>query len=119
MSTNLISAAFATAPIYTGTVNATTVAAGEPQHLAWARTRPGGGRGFGFTGAHVHWNWAHPDLRRLVLNAIAWCAHAEVPEGGVDSAPLGLAELQAPLGTPPERFDPDRVRQMLDGLPKR
>ncbi|MGA1608313.1 MAG: family 16 glycoside hydrolase [Planctomycetota bacterium] len=95
------------------------VAAGEPQHVAWARTRPGGGRGFGFTGAHVHWNWAHPDFRRLVLNAIAWCAHAEVPEGGVDSAPLGLAELQAPLGTPPERFDPARVQQMLDGLPKR
>jgi type 1 glutamine amidotransferase len=95
------------------------VAAGEPQHVAWARTRPGGGRGFGFTGAHVHWNWAHPDFRRLVLNAIAWCAHAEVPEGGVDSAALSLAELQAPLGTPPERFDPARVQQMLDGLPRR
>ena len=34
MSTNLISAAFATAPIYTGTVNETTVAAGEPQRLS-------------------------------------------------------------------------------------
>ena len=34
MSTNLISAAFATAPIYTGTVDATTVAAGEPQRLS-------------------------------------------------------------------------------------
>lgn len=34
MSTNLIPAAFATAPVYTGTVNATTVAAGEPQRLS-------------------------------------------------------------------------------------
>lgn len=95
------------------------VAAGEPQHLAWARTRPGGGRGFGFTGAHVHWNWGHPDFRRLVLNAIAWCAHAEVPEGGVDSASLDLAALQAPLGTPPERFDPVRAQKVVESFPKR
>ncbi|RMG38982.1 MAG: DUF1080 domain-containing protein, partial [Planctomycetota bacterium] len=33
----------------------------EPQHVAWAYQRPDGGRGFGFTGGHVHWNWGHND----------------------------------------------------------
>lgn len=61
------------------------VAAGEPQVMAWAFERPGGGRGFGFTGAHYHANWGHDDFRRVVLNAILWLAHVEVPAGGVAS----------------------------------
>ena len=32
------------------------VANGESQHVAWAYERSGGGRGFGFTGGHVHMN---------------------------------------------------------------
>ena len=47
----------------------------EPQHVAWAAERPGGGRGFGFSGGHDHWNWGDPNFRKLVLNAIVWCAH--------------------------------------------
>ena len=54
------------------------VAAGEPQHVAWVRVRPDGGRAFGFTGAHVHWNWGHDDFRKVVLNGIAWCAHLDL-----------------------------------------
>ena len=38
---------------------------------------------FGFTGGHWHWNWADPNCRKLVLNAIVWVAHGEVPAGGV------------------------------------
>src|SRR5205085_2333802 len=34
------------------------VARKEPQHTAWARERADGGRGFGFTGGHYHWNWS-------------------------------------------------------------
>lgn len=34
MSSTIISAAMITGPVYTGTVNATTVSAGEPQRLA-------------------------------------------------------------------------------------
>ncbi|HXG46704.1 MAG TPA: ThuA domain-containing protein, partial [Methylomirabilota bacterium] len=30
------------------------IARREPQHLMWAFERPGGGRGFGFTGGHFH-----------------------------------------------------------------
>jgi type 1 glutamine amidotransferase len=50
--------------------------------MAWAFARPGGGRSFGFTGGHFHRNWANDDFRRLVVNAILWCAKEEVPEGG-------------------------------------
>jgi len=35
---NFVSAAYATAPVHTGTVNAATVAAGEPQRLAGTGT---------------------------------------------------------------------------------
>ncbi len=55
----------------------------EPQHVAWASENAGGGRGFGFTGGHDHWNWGEPNFRRLVLNAIVWTAQMEVPSGGV------------------------------------
>lgn len=61
------------------------VKAGEPQHVSWVATRPNNGRGFGFSGAHHHRNWGNDDFRTLVLNAILWTAHVEVPQGGVDS----------------------------------
>ena len=57
----------------------------EPQHMAWAVERSDGGRGFGWTGAHFHKNWANGDFRKLVLNAILWTAKAEVPANGVES----------------------------------
>jgi type 1 glutamine amidotransferase len=57
----------------------------ERQTLAWATERENGGRSFGFTGAHFHRNWAIPEFRRMVLNAILWSAGLEVPEGGVQS----------------------------------
>jgi type 1 glutamine amidotransferase len=56
-----------------------------PQTVAWAATRKDGGRGFGFTGGHTHENWGNENFRKIVLNAILWIAHAEVPKNGVDS----------------------------------
>lgn len=50
------------------------VAAGVPQVTAWAYERPGGGRGFGYTGGHYHANWDNANARELVLNAIEWVA---------------------------------------------
>lgn len=70
------------------------VAAGQPQHVAWAVERPGGGRGFGFTGGHFHWNWADDNFRRTVLNAIVWAAHGEVPAEGVPVRGVGLKDLK-------------------------
>ncbi len=52
----------------------------EPQVVAWAYERPGGGRGFGYTGGHYHANWDEPNARRLVLNAIEWTAGAAQPD---------------------------------------
>ena len=56
-----------------------------PQTLAWVVENPNKSRGFGFTGGHFHRNWANPEFRRLVLNAIVWTAGVEVPEKGVVS----------------------------------
>ncbi len=61
------------------------LAAQVPQTLAWAVENPGGSRGFGFTGGHFHHHWANENFRKLVLNAIVWTAHADVPENGVTS----------------------------------
>ncbi len=68
----------------------------EPQHVMWVYERPDGGRGFGFTGGHFHKNWGHDDFRKLVLNAIVWMAHAEVPPEGVTST-VTPEQLQANL----------------------
>ncbi len=65
----------------------------EPQHVAWASENPGGGRGFGFTGGHDHWNWGDPNFRKLVLNAILWTAKIEVPADGVGDKPVTLDDL--------------------------
>lgn len=58
--------------------------AGQPTHVAWAYDRPGGGRGFGFTGGHFHMNFADPNFRKLVLNALLWIARMDVPARGVE-----------------------------------
>ncbi len=61
------------------------VANGETQHVAWAYQRADGGRGFGFTGGHVHMNWKNDDNRKLMLNAILWTAKVKIPKNGVPS----------------------------------
>ncbi len=59
---------------------------GREEILAWVAKRPGGGRGFGFTGAHFHKNWGDENFRKLVLNALLWIAKMEVPASGVESS---------------------------------
>lgn len=81
-----------------------SVAKGEPHTVAWAYERPAGGRGFGFTGAHFHQNWGHEDFRRLVLNAILWLAHVDVPAGGVQSE-ITAADLLRNLDPKPVKKD--------------
>ena len=74
------------------------VANGESQHVGWAYERPDGqGRGFGFTGGHNHVSWQDDNYRKVVLNAILWTAHAEVPTGGVLSATPTDTEIRANL----------------------
>jgi type 1 glutamine amidotransferase len=69
---------------------------GAREALAWAYERPGGGRGFGCTGAHFHANWANDDFRRLMLNALAWTAGLDVPTTGFAST-VSEADLAANL----------------------
>ena len=63
------------------------VAAGKPQHVAWAYQRGKDykkGRGFGFTGLHYHHNWKDDNFRKCVLNGIAWTAQLEIPKNGIE-----------------------------------
>jgi len=62
------------------------VSKGSPQHMAWAYDRPDGGRGFGFTGLHLHDNLGNDSFRTVLLNAVAWVTKLDVPESGVSSA---------------------------------
>lgn len=66
----------------------------EPQIMAWTYDRPAIGRGFGFTGAHMHTNWQDDNFRKLVLNAIAWTAQMNVPDEGIVSAKPSNEELE-------------------------
>jgi type 1 glutamine amidotransferase len=93
------------------------VAAGEIQHVAWASENAGGGRGFGFTGGHDHWNWGAPDFRKCVLNAIVWTAKGEVPAGGVESPQPSYEQLEAnfdPKKLPPNFKKEDVIKKIED-----
>ncbi len=85
---------------------------GEPQTVAWAVERNEGGRGFGFTGGHFHWNWANRNFRRLVLNSIVWTAGGEVPEQGVPVDRVDLATLEENQDfEKPADFDTQQIRR--------
>jgi type 1 glutamine amidotransferase len=72
----------------------------QAEHVAWAYQRPDGGRGFGWTGGHRHFNWGDPDFRKTMLNAIWWAAKGEVPAEGVKSTNPTREELEANLDKP-------------------
>jgi hypothetical protein len=88
-----------------------------PEVVGWVYERPGGGRGFGFTGMHTHWNWAQDSYRKSVLNAIVWIAGAEVPPDGVPSKTPTLEELEADLGqTRPKNFNAEAIRKQIEAM---
>lgn len=90
---------------------------GAPEHVAWAFDRPGGGRGFGFTGGHSHWNWGHDDFRKLVLNAIVWLAGLDVPNGGISSpAPSADALMANQEAERPKDLSPEKITGILNGI---
>jgi hypothetical protein len=87
----------------------------NPQHVAWAAERDDGGRGFGFTGGHVHWNWGNDDFRKLVLNAIVWCAKLDVPEEGVPAGKVTAEDLLTNHDEAvPQNFDKEGLQKRLD-----
>ena len=87
---------------------------GMPEHVAWAYERPGGGRGFGFTGGHWHWSWASNDFRTLVLNALVWVTGVDVPASGVPSKTPTIEELEANQDYPmSKRWDRQKIKEMI------
>jgi hypothetical protein len=90
---------------------------GKPEVVGWVYERPGGGRGFGFTGMHVHWTWAQDSFRTSVLNALVWIAGAEVPPQGVPSATPTLEQLEADLQQPrPDNFNVQATREWIERM---
>jgi len=69
-------------------------AKGRAETMMWALERADGGRGVGFTGGHFHANFADPNFRKVVLNALLWISKVEVPAGGVGSA-VSETEMKA------------------------
>lgn len=90
------------------------VAAGVPQHTAWAYDRPNGGRSFGYTGGHYHWNWGRPEMQRLVSNAILWTAKVEVPESGLNVQPKSVDSLKENQDEPvPGNFSNESIQKQF------
>ena len=82
-----------------------------PQHMAWAYDRADGGRSFGFTGGHFHWNWGREDILKLVCNAICWTAKAEVPVAGLPVLRPAFDALKNGQDEPiPDKFDSERTK---------
>ncbi len=66
--------------------------------VAWAIERPAGGRGFGTSMGHSLDSLRHDGLRTLVLNGIAWSAHLDIPEGGLQTPYAEREEVAVGLG---------------------
>ncbi len=89
---------------------------GQPQHLAWASENKHGSRGFGFTGGHFHWNWGDENFRKVMLNALVWVAHGEVPQDGVNDKPVRFEDLEKNQDfKPTKKFDREKTRQRIFG----
>ena len=60
----------------------------------------------------MHWNWADPNFRKLVLNAIAWCAKVDVPLEGISDQPKTLADMESNHDEDvPADFDREAIRR--------
>jgi putative membrane-bound dehydrogenase-like protein len=87
------------------------VAERMPQHMAWVYERPEGGRSFGFTGGHYHWNWGREEILKLTCNAICWTAKAEIPANGLPVLRPAFDALKNGQDEQiPEKFDAEKTR---------
>ncbi len=66
----------------------------QSEIVAWAVSRPDGGRGVGVVMPHFYRNWRVDDLRTLILNAVVWSAKLDVPSEGVKTTLPDLAQFQ-------------------------
>lgn len=90
---------------------------GLPEHVAWACERANGGRGFGCTGGHTHWVYAHDDFRKLMLNAVCWIARIDIPAEGVPTPTPTADQMEANLqGERPPDWTTDKTRQTIERI---
>lgn len=78
--------------------------------VGWTFERGGGGRAFGFSGAHHLAALDQPELRRMLLNAIVWCAYLDVPRQGMGSELPDAATRAARTQTDTPTFHRDARR---------
>ena len=71
---------------------------GKEVIVGWAFERDGGGRAFATTLGHPYKNFQDERFRRMIVNAILWSAHVEIPK---DGAPVNLSEDA--LALPPQK----------------
>ena len=69
---------------------------GQDHTVAWAWTRPDGGRSFGYSGLHFHENWRHELYQRMIAQSVLWTLKREIPKDG-----LKLFVSDADLELPP------------------
>ncbi len=72
----------------------------QPVIVGWAYERPNGGRSFGTTLGHFYRNFQQESFRRMIVNAILWTAHVNVPETGAN---VTLSEADLALPPKPEK----------------
>jgi type 1 glutamine amidotransferase len=75
----------------------------QKETVAWAVSRPDGGRGVGVVMPHFYKNWQNDDLRMLIVNAIVWTARHEVPAEGVRTKLPSLETFQPTAVDPQPR----------------
>ncbi len=90
--------------------------------VAWAKQRGEAfknGRGFGTTCGHFYDNWKNDAFRKLILNAIAWTAHIDLPAGGVEASYYEHDQIKQALtgvqGTQPASIEPPIKALILTG----
>ena len=89
------------------------------EHVVWVSENANGSRGFGCTGAHFHWNWAHDQFRKTILNAIVWVAKIDVPEKGVESSRPTVDEMLQNHDEPvPANIDKDEIARRIEEMNK-
>lgn len=70
---------------------------GKKEVILWTLTRKDGSRGMGFSGGHSVWALAQPDLRKALVNAVAWLLCEDIPEGGFDTLAPSYEKLEASI----------------------
>ncbi|MDQ8183580.1 ThuA domain-containing protein [Pelagicoccus sp. SDUM812005] len=62
--------------------------------IFWSYERAGGGRSLGTTLGHIHRNfWTNEDIRKQMVNSVAWISGLDVPEEGFDALELTEEQL--------------------------